>query len=55
MILVDDSSGVCVGGWVLGWVCIGACAGAGGRKSMCSDGIYFGLLNCSHFVYKVMN
>ena len=21
---------VCVGGWVVGWVCIGACAGAGG-------------------------
>ena len=49
--LVDDSSGVC--GWVGGWICIGACVGAGGRKSMSSGGIYFGLLNCSHCVYKV--
>ena len=40
---------------VVGWVCIGACVGAGGTKSMCSGGIYFGLLNCSHFVNKLMN
>ena len=26
----DASSGVCVGGWVVGCVCIGACAGADG-------------------------
>ena len=52
--LVDASSGVWVGGWVVGWVCIGACAGAGGCKSTCSGGIYFGLLNCSHSVDKVM-
>ena len=53
--LVDASSGVCVGGWVVGWVCIGACAGAGGWRSTCSGGIYFGLLNCSHSGDKVMN
>ena len=55
MSLVDDRSGVLVVAWVVGWVCIGACVGAGGTKRMCSSGIYFGLLNCSHFVYKVMN
>ena len=53
--LVDDSSGSWVGGCVVGWVCIGACAGAGGRKSMSSGGIYFGLLNRSHSVDNVMN
>ena len=41
--------------WVSGWVCICACGGAGCRKSIFSGGIYFGLLNCSHSVYKVMN
>ena len=34
-------------------VCVGA--GLVGRKRMCSGRIYFGLLNCSHSVYKVMN
>ena len=55
MSVIDVSNGVCVVGWVVGWVCVGACAGAGGRESMSSGGIYFGLLNCSHSVYKVIN
>ena len=46
---------MCVGVWVVGWVCIGACGGAGGRKIMCSGGIDSDLLNCSHSVFKVMN
>ena len=45
---------VCVGGWLAGYL-FGACAGADGRKSMCSGGIFLGFLNCSHSVYKVMN
>ena len=53
--LVDDSSGVYVGGWLVGWVCIGAYGGLDGRQSMSSDRIYFRLLNCSHSVYKVIN
>ena len=57
--LVDDSSGVYVcgwvGGWVIGWVCISACGGTGGKKSMFSGRIYFGFLNCSHSVFKVLN
>ena len=35
--LVHDSSGVC--GCVVGWVCMGACGGAHGRKSMFCRGI----------------
>ena len=54
-ILVDDSSGVYVGGRVVGWVCISACGGTGGRKSMFSGRIYFGFLYCSHSVFKVLN
>ena len=46
--LVDDCSGVWVGGWLA--VCIRACEEAGGRKIICS-----GLFSCSHSVYKVMN
>ena len=46
---------VCVGAGAVGCVCIGACGGAGCRKRMCSGRMYFGLLNCSHSVYKVMN
>ena len=55
MSVIDTRSGVCEEDWVLGWVCTGACAGARGRKSMSSGGIYFGLLNCGHSVYKVLN
>ena len=36
-------------------MCIGALGGHGGRKGMSSGRIYFGLLNCSHFVDKVVN
>ena len=37
--LVDGSSGVC--GWVVRWVCMGACGGAYSRKSMFCRGIQF--------------
>ena len=40
---------------MVGWVCIGTCVGAGDTKGMYSGGIYLELLNCSHFVNKVMN
>ena len=37
MTCVDHSSGVCGCGWLVGWVCMGACGGGGdGRKSMFS-------------------
>ena len=39
---------------VVGCVCIGACGGAVAEK-MSSGEIYFGLLNCSHSLYKIMN
>ena len=40
MTCVDHSSGVCGCGWLVGWVCMGACGGGGdGRKSMFCRGI----------------
>ena len=36
--LVDDSTGVCVCVWVVVWVCMSACGGVDGRKSMFSRG-----------------
>ena len=31
---------VAVGGWLGGWVCMGACRGADGRQSMSYRGMY---------------
>ena len=45
---------VCV--WVGGWLGVYWCVCRSGcRKSMSSGGIYFGLLNCCHSVYIILN